>query len=295
MGIGMVRVLALCLATAVAAMGAPQAVTPVEQGTVRATIAELIAQPWKYHQKTVRVSGVVRYVFAGRGSRMRLGPDRERQNLIDIGSEGPGAIWLPLYRYNWADVELTAVFDGDCVIPRPDEKITVCSDGGEHGYLIPKAVRVIGYVEPVIESNRTIDLIEINPTSPRAAGISAFVRALAHAIASNSIDGLVALNAPVMDPMTPKQMADDRAWTRDLFFSSDMRIHNVMSPEPGRDYRLYREDGYTLRSDEDYLCFCKQPSCDGRWPRPGEIFNANPTRPWVCYRITNIDGRWYLE
>ena len=75
-----------------------------------------------------------------------------------------------------------------------------------------------------------------------------------------------------------------------------MRIFNTTAPVPGRDFRIYHEDGYTLRSvGNDYLCFCKHSSCEEHWPRPGEIFNANPTRPWVCYAITQRNGRWYFE
>jgi hypothetical protein len=282
------------LATVMAFAGTADRAVAESRAPIETTIADLIAQPWKYHNKTIRVSGILRYVLAGRGSRMTLGPDRQRKNLVDIDSGEPGAIWLPRYRYNWANVELTAEFDGDCVIPHPGEAITVCADGGAHGFLIPKAVKVIGYAEPVIESRQTIELTEIDPASRPVAGITEFVRAVVDAVATRDVDALMALDEPRLDPVSPEEMAKYRAATEDLFFSSDLRIFNTRAPEPGRDYRLYHEVGYSYTQD-DYLCFCKQASCVGKWPRAGEIFNANPTRPWVCYRVMQESARWYFE
>src|SRR5690349_12653265 len=108
----MTRWVAVLPVLAALVFGAASVLASPEQAPIRATIADLIAQPWKYHGKTVQVSGIARYVFNGRGSRMHLGPDREEENHIDIDSEESGAIWLPRYRYNWASVELTALFDG---------------------------------------------------------------------------------------------------------------------------------------------------------------------------------------
>ena len=158
----------------------------------------------------------------------------------------------------------------------------------------PKSVKVLGYVEPVIETKRTVELVEIDTTTSSAAGIPSFVRAIADAVEARDVDALMRLDEPRTRPPTPEELARYRAATADLFLSGDLRIFNTRSPEPGRDYRLYHETGYTY-TDDDYLCFCKQASCEGRWPRAGEIFNANPTRPWVCYRVARQNGRWYFE
>lgn len=288
-----VKLLAFWLAVAslglLASTGAAEQMEPV-----RVSHADLIAQPWKYHGKTVRVSGVLRYVFAGRGSRMNLGADRGPTGLIGIDAgDDEQAIWLPLYRYQWADVELTAVFDGECKIPRADEKITICADGGIS--LSPRAVTVRRYVEPVIESRSTVELREMNLRSKDSEGIVAFVHSLVRAISQRDVTALEAMDLPRVEPISPKVAARQRVLMEDLFFASDMRIFNPQSPEPSRDYRFYRESGYPHASARsDYLCFCKQASCEARWPRPGEIFNANPTRPWVCYSVMRQRGRWYF-
>lgn len=77
-----------------------------------------------------------------------------------------------------------------------------------------------------------------------------------------------------------------------LFFSTEVGPHHTTPPR----YRLFTEHAPIHSIEDAVACFARGDSVSDRWPASiAALETAKTTDPYVCYRLTKGDGRWWLD
>jgi hypothetical protein len=76
------------------------------------------------------------------------------------------------------------------------------------------------------------------------------------------------------------------------------RAYPPEASDPPEDVRVYADEDlarYMKIPSVAWICVCREPSCDGRWPRFSGHQIRSPANPYACSSATLRDGRWYVE
>jgi hypothetical protein len=87
-------------------------------------------------------------------------------------------------------------------------------------------------------------------------------------------------------------MSEPDGRARWLFFSTEAGPGRTTPPR----YRLFTEYTPAYQMSDAVACFARGNAQPGKWPTSNAALEtAKTTDPYVCYRLTKGDGRWWLD
>lgn len=267
------------------------------------TVADIVAAPRAFVGRRVLVSGFLSGVNGWLICSPPLAPDAGARadygaaHCIDVRSKAH-PFHAQLEKYNGAVVVLDAIYWHRCLpeVRTAEPEVIRETCNGRHaanGELGPLGVRIEGYA--ALRSPRdeySAPWTEVDLAAPAAKGIDGFVRAFVAAAAARDVDALLQL-------FDVRERGRRRVWLRVptsreywLYLAGEMAPRHDRATVPGRGYRLYEAAGFPRA-----LCFCREASCEGRWPIPRyDIYESQSVAsPTVCFPITRARGTWLLD
>lgn len=238
------------------------------------SIAEVNDDPARFHQKTIRLRGVVDECWslsceicepAGTVNildkdncmSVRFSPHEPYYDPTDIRSrarEIATDIYEQLYRFSEVTVE--GPYDAKCSLNYDPAELS-----------LPKAER-----HEIICVDRSLAL-----TVERVLTVHKRASAASGRFDTYPSDNLVPLPASEAASLLAAYREHLRSWRVD--------------EAEGATYRSFEDS--TLAAGDALLCRCLDDSCEGRWPtEAGQTYQKSPADPYSCTTARKFDGKW---
>lgn len=221
------------------------------------------------------------------------------------------ATWDRRERYEGATVRIRGRLQPNhCVYLEGKER---CYD--DQPSLTIEDVQIVS-AERAVASPQTNDLVPVEDASSDRRALDALAINIHARLSRNDHAGLMSLFAPFVytdygantfreeygiarisskagiAALYEELMSEPDGRARWLFFSSEVGPRRTTPPR----YRLFTEYAPAHQMSDAVACFARGNAESVRWPTSSAaLATAKTTEPYVCYRLTKGDGRWWLD